>query len=581
MLQWLGFGGGVGIYGLLMIGSLLGSTDPVAVNALLKELGTPVRLNMILEGESLLNDGVSLVLAFAFKKFYESDPLTPFQIAWNVISLCIGGPLFGLIVGFIFYSWMIRIMKDQVMMVTITFICCFLVFFSCEYPPWNLSGILAIVMASLFLSYQGKMKMVADDMYSVVEAVWHFVQFIGESLLFVITGIFVGRQLYANVTSTHGGDFLWDIFRVAIFFICMNIIRWLMIMLFVPFINHKQNASEYKIGVKDAIVIAYSGIRGAFPLIICLTILQNETYSDRFKYVTSVVTVGVIFLGIIFNGLTIKMLIQSLKIIQPNYAANSLKKKITGKIWSEYDESYQSIKNKDQLFGANWRIVERLCGVEINETEGMRRMNTYAASVSMNRPFDSFIASNKKEVEGEIRLRLLYYFKSEVLRGVKNGECGSEAGSIIIYACEYAEESALDSLEVWRNLESIIQGDWVTWIMERYGSSHWVSRYLESYYVIRKSSHFECVYYFLRLLEKSMKTKETIVPVGSQALRFLDIEMSRTKESVEEYISTMNNTDPGLFRLYQTKRAAKDVIFQRIAVLRSFYKEGLLSKEVG
>jgi hypothetical protein len=217
----------------------------------------------------------------------------------------------------------------------------------------------------------------------------------------------------------------------------------------------------------------------------------------------------------------------------------------------------------------------------MQETEGTRRMNTYAASVSMTRPFDSFITSNKKELEGEIRLRLIYYFKSEVLRAVKNGECSSVAGSIIIYACEYAEESALDNLEVWRNLESIIQTDWITWTMERWGHLQWIRRYLESYYVIRKSSHFECVYYFLRLLEKSIKTKETIVPVGSQALRFLDIELSRTKESVEEYISTMNNTDPGLFRLYQTKRAAKDVIFQRIAVLRSFNKDGLLSKEVG
>lgn len=47
--------------GLLVISSILGSTDPIAVSALLGELGTPHKLNMLLEGESLLNDGVSLV----------------------------------------------------------------------------------------------------------------------------------------------------------------------------------------------------------------------------------------------------------------------------------------------------------------------------------------------------------------------------------------------------------------------------------------------------------------------------------------------------------------------------------------
>ena len=44
-----------------MMGSILSATDPVAVVALLKELGASVRLNTLIEGESLLNDGVAMV----------------------------------------------------------------------------------------------------------------------------------------------------------------------------------------------------------------------------------------------------------------------------------------------------------------------------------------------------------------------------------------------------------------------------------------------------------------------------------------------------------------------------------------
>lgn len=43
------------------MGSILSATDPVAVVALLKELGASVRFGHLIEGESLLNDGVAMV----------------------------------------------------------------------------------------------------------------------------------------------------------------------------------------------------------------------------------------------------------------------------------------------------------------------------------------------------------------------------------------------------------------------------------------------------------------------------------------------------------------------------------------
>lgn len=50
----------------LVIGSILSATDPVAVVALLKELGTPITFNVLLEGESLFNDGTGTVFFVVF-----------------------------------------------------------------------------------------------------------------------------------------------------------------------------------------------------------------------------------------------------------------------------------------------------------------------------------------------------------------------------------------------------------------------------------------------------------------------------------------------------------------------------------
>lgn len=562
-----------------MIGALLGSTDPVAVGALLKELGTPIRLNMILEGESLLNDGVSIVLAFSFRKFFESNPLTIFQILWNVVSLCIGGPLFGLLIGFIFYKWMIRIIKDQVMMVTITFICCFLVFFLCEYPPWNLSGILAIVMASLFLSAQGKMEMRAANMYLIVESVWKFAQFVGESLLFVITGIFVGKQFIQDFKSVPTSEFMIDLGRVCIFFILMNIVRFLMILLFLPFLNHKNNQNEYKIGWKDCVVIAYSGIRGAFPLIICLTILQNESYTPEFKHITSVVTVGVIFLGIMFNGLTIKFLIQWLKLIKPNQAANNLKMRIMIKINQENEAKASHVKEKNAHIGANWRIVDRLCGSFDQKQEHMSR-ESVRFSMTLKTRKESIGQSDGHEIEGEIRLRIIYYIKAEIMKGVHESECSGEAASILIYACDLTEERSLEGFFLWKNLEGIIDEDLVRWAMSFVDSYPIIYQYLQSYHTIQTCTHFECAYFLVNLLNKIIKQKDSLVPVNPIYTKFLEEELVRNKTGAENYISKTNNSEAGLFPLYQTKRAAKEIIYQRIKMVKSYQEEGLLTEEV-
>ena len=79
----LGFGAKISFMGLLVIGAILGSTDPIAVGALLREMGTPEKVNMIIEGESLLNDGVSLVFVQVFQQIYLGKNASFFGVIFN------------------------------------------------------------------------------------------------------------------------------------------------------------------------------------------------------------------------------------------------------------------------------------------------------------------------------------------------------------------------------------------------------------------------------------------------------------------------------------------------------------------
>ena len=93
----------------LTIGAIIAATDPVAVVALLKELGTSIKFNILLEGESLLNDGTATVF---FWVFFDSvrDELTVAKLFERFFRLSFGGIFLGLFFGIISYFLLMRIL---------------------------------------------------------------------------------------------------------------------------------------------------------------------------------------------------------------------------------------------------------------------------------------------------------------------------------------------------------------------------------------------------------------------------------------------------------------------------------------
>lgn len=65
-------------------------------------------------------------------------------------------------------------LKEGILIVTITLCNAFLLFFVCEYFPWNVSGILALVLSSIIISYKGKLLVIGDNVSEVLDKVWKF-----------------------------------------------------------------------------------------------------------------------------------------------------------------------------------------------------------------------------------------------------------------------------------------------------------------------------------------------------------------------------------------------------------------------
>jgi len=178
----------------LLLGSICSATDPVAVVALLKELGASKRLATMIEGESLLNDGTAMVVFLILLKIVEGEEMSFGSMVVMFVRLSFGGPLLGLLAGFIMSMILKRIHNNFVLEVNTTIVGSYLVFFIAESTPLHISGILAIVALGLYMTRSGKTRISAESEHSV-HHVWGYIGYMAETVIFILAGVILGKRL--------------------------------------------------------------------------------------------------------------------------------------------------------------------------------------------------------------------------------------------------------------------------------------------------------------------------------------------------------------------------------------------------
>ena len=174
-----------------VLGAILSATDPVAVVALLKELGASKRLSTLIEGESLINDGTAMVVFEVFLSLAHGEDFNGGEVVGLFVRMSVGGLLVGLIFAIVMSLWINRVHHDVITHVTLTFITVYLLFWTAEGSGIKVSGILALVAMGLFMSAWGKSYI---DTFSeaAVHHWWMMVAWMAETVLFVLSGVIIG-----------------------------------------------------------------------------------------------------------------------------------------------------------------------------------------------------------------------------------------------------------------------------------------------------------------------------------------------------------------------------------------------------
>ena len=307
----LHFGAGLTWLEALLLGAIISPTDPVAVVALFRQLRMGERMRTIIEGESLFNDGVgaavyTVVLGLLLVAVgHTTNAADPVQVSLSAVWLFLGGPLIGLVLGFLI-ARLLRHFDDHLIEMTITFSAAYGIYLLGDLL--HTSGLLAVVVAGLILGSFGRQRGMSERSRAVVDEVWEFIGYIANSLLFLLLGMQIG--------SSHIGPtlapLLWAIAGVIVG-------RGLMI--FLLFTLHDAIARWYahyrrdkRKSLRSSLlpvprswrpIILLSGLRGALSLALVLSLPHDLPNIGLFEFVTY----GVVLVTLVGQGIAMRAIL--------------------------------------------------------------------------------------------------------------------------------------------------------------------------------------------------------------------------------------------------------------------------------
>ncbi len=306
---------GLGMTGLIagfewvhafLLASVIAATDPISVLALFKELGVARRLYLLVEGESLLNDGVAVVAFFivvaAFGITWGGRPPpelngTSEVVAHSLVTfvrMALGGALIGVLLGGL-ASAVTRHLDDHLIETTLTMLVAFGSFLIAE--ELHCSGVLSTVTAGLVMGSIGATQGMSPLTKRAVEDFWEIAAFLANTFIFLL----VGLQLDPSA-------FLSDALAIFIAFAAVLVARCVAVYGMVPVANR---FAREKVSRLWQHVMVWGGLRGSLSMVLILTLPLD--FPGRSFLVNLVF--GVVSLSLFLQGLTVKPLLSRLGLL--------------------------------------------------------------------------------------------------------------------------------------------------------------------------------------------------------------------------------------------------------------------------
>lgn len=342
----------------LVFAAVIAATDPIAVVGLFKTMGAPKRLAVLVEGESLLNDGTAVVVFTMVLGVASGGELSVSMAVLDFARVVGMGVLIGGLVGY-GASVVIQRIDDPMIEITVTTIAAYGSFVAAEHL--HFSGVIAVVTAGMLCGNYAARTGMSPSTRVAVATFWEYLAFALNSLVFLLIGFEV--KLEALLAA-------W--LPILIAWLAMTLGRAAVIALVTAVLRRSREALSWK----WATVLTWGGLRGGLSMVLVLGLSTSMAHRELIQ----TMTFGVVIISILIQGMTMGPLLRRLGLVGKHGASGEL----------------------DLLKG---RI--RSTGAALTEVEAMERDGSLSteAAASLRKGFEERLAEARGAI-GEIHLKV-------------------------------------------------------------------------------------------------------------------------------------------------------------------------------
>jgi len=236
----------------LVFGALIAATDPVSVVATFKEGKAHGRLLVLIEAESLLNDGTAAVAFGVIVALASGQRLTSLEITAMLFNTIGGGILCG---GAVALGALLLAGRtdDHLVEITFTTVAAYGSFLLAGH--FGLSGVLATITAGLVMGNFKSFTAISNRGREAVQAFWEYAAFVANSLVFLLIGMYGARQHFMAI-------WLVAIIAIALVTLGRAVAIYPCCLLF--------SRSSLRVTIKHQHALFWGGLRGALALALAL-----------------------------------------------------------------------------------------------------------------------------------------------------------------------------------------------------------------------------------------------------------------------------------------------------------------------
>jgi Na+:H+ antiporter len=392
----------------LLFGAIISATDPISVLAIFKEVSAGKRLSLLVEAESLVNDGTAAVLFQVLLAGVLTGTLHAGTGTEEFFVSILGGSAIGLGLGYLM-SFITMQIDDPQIEITLTMVLAYGSYVLAN--QLHVSGVLATVVAGITVGNVGARIGMSARTRIALWSFWEYFAFVINSIVFLLIGIEVRiGELYHR----------WPEILLAVATVLLG--RAAAVYGLVPL----SNLFSGKIPMRWRHVLVWGGMHGSLSLALALSLDRNFPYREEIL----AFTFGVVAFSIIVQGLTMKPLLRLLEI-----TGTAEQEQAVARV--EQLAVSSAVVELDQMLKA--RTVSRLVyAVLTSELRGQRE--------NLRAQMDELYARDGARAGAEMhaaRMRLSIAVRQSVGQAVRDGEINSEAGAKIIDATERQLERLL------------------------------------------------------------------------------------------------------------------------------------------